>query len=91
MHTKRKEAQSRAKTQRHNNSYLFNWLLNKCGNRISSLRKAKKPSFFFELERSNPKHYTIHEAWLSREKIKKNKKFLFSHNRTNVYFIALKR
>ena len=46
MHTKRKEAQSRAKAQRHNNSYLFNWLLNNCGNRISSLRKAKKTFFF---------------------------------------------
>ena len=46
MHAKGKEAQSRAKAQRHNNNYLFNWLLNYCGNRISSLRKAKKPSFF---------------------------------------------
>ena len=85
MHTKRKEAQSRAKTQRHNNSYLFNWLLNNCGNRISSLRKAKKPSFFFELERSNPKHYTIHEAWLSIENFKKFSKNLLSHNSERLF------
>ena len=85
MHTKGKEAQSRAKTQRHNNSYLFNWLFNNCGNRINSLRKAKKPSFFFELERSNPKNYTIHEAWLSRENLKKFLKNLLSHNSERLF------
>lgn len=65
--------------------------------------KAETPLFFLINAniRSGPKHYTIHEAWLSRKKFKKNKKFLFSYNRTNVWlvitnrtgvhFIALKR
>ena len=84
MHTQGKEVQSRAKTQRHNNSYLFNWLFNYCGNRISSLRKAKSLPFF-ELDRSNPKHYTIHEAWLSRENFKKFSKNLLSHNSERLF------
>ena len=41
--------------------------------------------------RSGPKNYTIREAWLSIEKIKKNKKFLFSYNRTNVWLIITNR
>ena len=84
MHTQGKEAQSIAKAQRYNNSYLFNWLLNNCGNRMNSLRKAKS-LLFFELVRSNPKNYTIHEAWLSRENFKKFSKNLLSHNSERLF------
>ena len=47
---------------------------------LTKQKKAETPFSFYMIDaniRSGPKHYTIREAWLSREKFKKIKNFYF--------------